>query len=167
MGRFWGKASGVACGSRGRRSLTPPAPECLEGRELRTGAQPYVLAGGRWSDATAITYSIAPDGVAWDRQVNALNAAMDARFVAGAWRDEIARALQTWAAVADIDFARVADSALAFDTAGEVQGDPRLGDLRFGGYDFGDASRLGHAYTPPPNGSTGAGDVALNTAMWP
>ena len=41
----------------------------------------------------------------------------------------------------------------------------RFGDIRFGGYDFGNTSQLAHAYTPPPNGSTAAGDVAVNTAM--
>ena len=135
------------------------------GASSSTGTQPYLLSGDRWSNASPITYSIAADGVTWDRKANVLNAAMDARFAADAWQDEIARALQTWASVADIDFVRVADSALAFDTVGKAQGDARFGDIRFGGYDFDNASQLGHAYTPPPNGSTGAGDVAINTAM--
>ena len=134
-------------------------------RAPATGTQPYLLSGDRWSNATPITYSIAADGVTWDRKANDLNAAMDARFAADAWQAEIARALQTWASVADIDFVRVADSALAFDTVGKAQGDARFGDIRFGGYDFGNASQLAHAYTPPPNGSTAAGEVALNTAM--
>ena len=152
-------------GTRAGRTRRRPALECLERRELLAGTQPYVLTGDRWSNATPITYSIAADGVAWDRKANVLNAAMDARFAADAWQDEIARALQTWASVADVDFVRVADSALAFDAVGKPQGDPRFGDIRFGGYDFDNASQLAHAHTPPPNGSTGAGDVALNTAM--
>ena len=162
---FWKKADGGTSGSRGRRSRNRPVLECLEKRELLTGTQPYVLTGDLWSNASPITYSIAADGVTWDRKTNVLNAAMDARFATDAWQDEIARALQTWASVADIDFVRVADSALAFDTVGKAQGDARFGDIRFGGYDFGNASELAHAYTPPPNGSTAAGDVAVNTAM--
>ena len=153
-------------GTRVGRMRSRPAPECLERRELLTaGARPYVLTGDRWSNASPITYSIAADGVTWDRKANVLNAAMDARFAAAAWQDEIARALQTWASVADVDFVRVADSPLAFDTVGKAQGDARFGDIRFGGYDFDNASQLAHAYTPPPNGSTAAGDVAVNTAL--
>ncbi len=151
-------------GTRAGRTRSRPALECLERRELLTGTQPYLLTGVRWSNDTPITYSIAADGVNWDRKVNVLNAAMDARFASGAWQDEIARALQTWASVANINFVRVADSALAFDTVGKAQGDARFGDIRFGGYDFDNASELAHAYTPPPNGSTAAGDVAVNTA---
>ncbi len=118
MRRFRRKAFGGAGGSRGRRSRTRPALECLEGRQLLTGPQPYALTGDRWPNATPITYSIAADGVTWDRKANVLNAAMDAGFAAGAWQDEIARALQAWAAVADVDFVRVADSPLAYNTAG-------------------------------------------------
>ncbi len=152
-------------GTRAGRTRNRPALESLERRELLAGTQPYALAGDRWSNATPITFSIAADGLTWDRNTNVLNAAMDARFAAGTWQDEIARALQTWASVADVDFVRVADSALDFDTVGREQGDPRLGDIRFGGYDFGNASQLAHAFAPPPNGSTAAGDVAINTAM--
>ncbi len=166
MRRFGEKAVGVACGSRGRRSRNRPVLESLERRELlTTGSQPYLLTGNRWSNATPITFSVAADGVTWDRKANVLNATMDARFATDAWQREVARALQTWASVADINFVRVADSGLAFDAVGMAQGDARFGDIRFGGYDFDDASRLAHAYTPPPNGNTGAGDVALNTAM--
>jgi hypothetical protein len=165
MTGLWTKADGRTSGSRGRRSRNRPALECLEERELLTGTQPYLLSGDRWSDAAPITYSIAADGVAWDRKANVLNAAMDARFAAEAWQGEVARALQTWASVADVDFVRVADSASAFDAVGKAQGDARFGDIRFGGYAFSNASELAHAYGPPPNGSTAAGDVALNTAM--
>src|SRR5829696_3502694 len=97
-------------GTRGGRSRNRPALECLERRELLAGTQPYLLSGDRWSNATPITYSIAADGVTWDRKVNNLNAALDARFGRDAWQAEIDRALQTWASVADIDFVRVADS---------------------------------------------------------
>src|SRR3954462_10859976 len=108
--------------TRPGRSRNRPAPECLERRELLAGTQPYLLSGDRWSNETPITYSIAPDGVTWDRRANNLNAAMDARFGAGAWEDEIARALQTWASVANIDFVPVADSPLDFDVSGKAQG---------------------------------------------
>ena len=156
-------AGRVARGAGGRG--IGPCWNAWRSASSSTGTQPYLLTGDRWSNATPITYSIAADGVTWDRKANVLNAAMDARFAADAWQDEIARALQTWASVANIDFVRVADSALAFDTVGKAQGDARFGDIRFGGYDFGNASQLAHAYTPPPNGSTAAGDVAVNTAM--
>src|SRR5829696_8184573 len=119
-------------GTRAGRNRNRPAPECLERRELLAGTQPYLLSGDRWSNATPITYSIAPDGVTWDRKTNVQNAAMDARFGPDVWQDEIARALQTWASVADIDFVRVDDSPLGYNTVGQAQGDARFGDIRFG-----------------------------------
>ena len=132
-----------------------------------TSGYDYVLTGDSWPNPSHITYSIAPDGVSWDNGVNVLNATFNAKFgTTGAWQYQIAKALATWESVANINIAPVGDGPYAFNTPGLVQGDPRFGDIRFGGYPFPNSSTtLAQTYFPPPDGSTGAGDVEINTAM--
>jgi hypothetical protein len=127
----------------------------------------YVLTGYSWPDPGHITYSIAPDGVAWGGGANVLNATFNAELGAGgAWQYQIAKALATWESVANINVSPVPDGPFAFNTLGLSQGDPRFGDIRFGGYPFPSGSTaLAQTYFPPPDGSTGAGDVQINTAM--
>ena len=127
----------------------------------------YVLTGYSWQNPARITYSIAPDGVFWDHGTNALNATFNAKFGAsGTWERQIALALATWESVANINLVPVQDGPFNFNTLGNSQGDPRFGDIRFGGYAFANNSTtLAETYFPPPNGSTAAGDVEINTAL--
>lgn len=167
--RIPGIWSGLAETPRRKRRARRLGPwaihsESLERRELP--AAPYVLSGFSWNDPTHLTYSIAPDGVFWDHGVNNLNAVFDAKFGAGAWEVQIARALATWETVANVDFSPVPDSFKDQNALGRAQGDPRFGDIRFGGYGFAnDTTTLAQTYFPPPNGSTAAGDVEINTSL--
>lgn len=146
-----------------------PLCDRLEERALMTGipGYDYVLTGYSWQDPGRITYSIAPDGVFWDHGVNGLNAAFNAKFGAsGTWERQIALALATWESVANINIVPVSDGPYDFNTLGDAQGDPRFGDIRFGGYAFANNSTtLAQTYFPPPNGSTAAGDIEINTAL--
>lgn len=146
---------------RGERRRRRPACEALEGRTLLADFQ---LSGLVWPDPSRITYSIAPDQVDWGGRANVLGSSLDARLGAG-WQREAARALQTWASVANLNIARVADSPLALDTWGLAQGDARFGDIRFGGYAFSSTTTLAQTYFPPPGSATISGDVQVNTAM--
>jgi Matrixin len=141
----------------------------LEPRTLLSGGAgyDYVLSGESWANPAHITYSIAPDGVFWDHGTNNLTATFNARFgTSGIWQAQIARALATWESVANINIVPVGDGPYALNTLGLSQGDPRFGDIRFGGYTFLDTTiTLAQTYYPPPNGSTAAGDVSLNTSM--
>jgi hypothetical protein len=104
--------------------------------------------------------------VFWDHGVNDLNASLDARLGSGAWPRQIARALATWEAVANLNIAAVPDGPYDWNTLGLAQGDPRFGDIRFGGYAFpNDTSTVAETDYPPPDGATAAGDVEINTAM--
>jgi hypothetical protein len=67
---------------------------------------------------------------------------------------DIQAAFAAWEAVANIQFVQVADSGLAFNAAG-ANGDIRIGTHYFDG----SSGVLAHAYYPPPNGSSAAGDL--------
>jgi hypothetical protein len=188
MVRFMAEALGerfaLACGRDGKaksfsfwksgpdrstRRRHRPACDRLEERSLMTAiaGYDYVLTGYSWQNPGRITYSIAPDGVLWDHGTNVLNAAFNAKFGAsGTWERQIARALATWESVANINVVPVPDGSYDFNTLGEAQGDPRFGDIRFGGYAFtNNSTTLAETYFPPPNGSTAAGDIEINTAL--
>ena len=142
------------------------ACEGLEPRELLTGpGTDYTLMGGQWDNSRAITYSVAPDGVTWAAGVNNVNASLNAQFGGAGWQSLIARALQTWASVTNLNFSPVGDGPYAFNAPGVNQGDPSFGDVRLGGSNFGTTATIAQTYGPPPNGATGAGDVDLNTGF--
>jgi len=150
---------------RAGRGRSKPACEPLEDRRLMAADPGYILSGNQWANPGHITFSFPPDGVQWDQATNNLNATFNARFGGTAWQDQVAKALQTWASVANLDFVRTDDTALPFDVPGKPQGDPRFGDIRIGGFNFNDATTLAQTYSAPPNGLTAAGDSEINTAQ--
>ena len=162
LGTWKGKGGGRVP-RRGRRVSL----EGLEDRTLlATAGVDYVLSRYSWSNPSKITYSIAPDGVYWVSGVNAINSSLDARFGAGVWRREVARALATWQAVANINIVPVSDGPYDSNAAGKSQGDPRFGDIRIGATAFpGDSKTLAQTYYPPPQGATASGDVEINLGI--
>jgi hypothetical protein len=154
---------------RTRRTRRTPGAERLEERTvLSGGGANYVLSGTQWPNPAHITYSIAPDGVNWGAGNNNLNATFDAQFGNGAWQRALARALATWEAVANIEIVPMGESgAWPLWSTGQTQGDPRFGDIRFGGTNFNNNQMLAQSYSPPTPGATESvyGDVEMNTAM--
>ncbi len=77
------------------------------------------------------------------------------------WQTQILAALNAWVTVVDgalgagtLVFNQVADSGTAFNAGGAT------GDIRFGGEAMdGAGGTLAHAYYPPPNGTSAAGDT--------
>ncbi|WZO96002.1 matrixin family metalloprotease [Isosphaeraceae bacterium EP7] len=153
--------------ARRRSSKFRPQCEALDVRALMTvvPGYDYVLSGLSWANPAKITYSVAPDGVFWDRATNNLAAELDAKIGPNVWRRELARSLQTWASVANINIVAVNDGAYAQNATGAAQGDPRFGDIRFGGFGFASSGVLAQTYFPPPNLSTAGGDVEVNTSQ--
>jgi hypothetical protein len=165
--RIWNRARTAQGAPRASKLRMAPRVESLEARQMLSGtASDYVLSGYSWSNPSHITYSFPADGTPWDGGTDNLNAAFAAQFQNASWARSIAKALQTWASIANINVVPVADSGAPFNTLGLPQGDPRFGDIRIGGYDFQSSTVLAQSYNPPPNGLTGSGDVEINTGFY-
>jgi hypothetical protein len=87
--------------------------------------------GFPWPNASHLTVSFAPDGTAVGSSPSQLFGLFAARHIAAdVWQGEVLRALQTWAASANINFSVVTDDGEPLGTPGALEGDPRFGDLR-------------------------------------
>ncbi len=126
-------------------------------------AQAYVTgptAPGNWGGPGAtVTYSFMATGVSYDEGGGPFTFTALSSFMPGGWQAEIERAMQAWADVANINFVEVADIGEDFDAA------QLSGDIRFGGHVFdGPFGTLAHAYYPPVNGVSAAGDAHFDIA---
>jgi predicted Zn-dependent protease len=137
--------------------------------QLETRLVPYAVTGNAWPNPQLITISFVPDGTLigtnGTQQVGSnLFATFDAKFgSAAAWQDIILKAAQVWAQQTNINFTVVPDDGAPIGSGNYQQGDPNMGDIRIGGYNFGN-SVLGMTYYPPnANNYSIGGDVALNT----
>jgi hypothetical protein len=137
----------------------------LEPLESRT--VPYAPSGNLWPNPQLITLSFEPDGTELGGQSSNLVSTFNADFGSAApWQNALLRAAQTWAQQANVNFTVVNDSGADSGTGNYQQGDPNFGDIRIGGFDFGDNSILAMAFMPPPvNNYSIAGDIAFNTAQ--
>jgi hypothetical protein len=102
-----------------------------------------------------VTYSYMANGVDMSVEGTSPNVAITSLpgFQA-CFLTEISNAFAAWAAITNIQFAQVADSGMPFNDPGAT------GDIRIGAHVFdGVSSTLAHAFAPPPNGDTAAGDL--------
>jgi hypothetical protein len=116
-----------------------------------------------WIDPTNLTVSFPSDGTPIGSTSSSLFNAFGGDTSSDAWRVEVLRGLQSWAAVANVNIGLVSDSGRAFGASGSIQGDSRFGDIRIGGMPL-SPDTLGS--TVPFNWTAGtwSGDVLLNTA---
>lgn len=117
------------------------------------GPGEYATYGTRWSD-TDLTYGFAD-------HTNDLSVA--------AQEAAVARALATWSSVSRLTFTEVRDCGLAFDSPSCLTPDIRItfgtGDHAGGAHDpdfDGPGGTAAHAFYPPPNGASAAGDLHLD-----
>ena len=122
--------------------------ETLENRLLL-----YAVTGYEWAD-TDVSVSFIP-GELFDE--------LDAIAPTEVWQGEFDRALQTWADVSPLTFHFVADTGAPSGASGDVQGDPRFGDIRLGAAPRTD-SYVAYAYYPS-TWSTLGGDISLNSGV--
>ena len=140
-------------------SHQPRAVETLESRILL-----FTTSGNAWPNKDLITISFMPDGTNMGGGTNNLNATFNTKFGAAAtWQNQILKAAQYWAQQTNINFAVVPDNGTATGSGSYQQGDPGFGDIRIGGFNFGN-STLAQAFLPPPiNNYSVAGDIQINT----
>lgn len=152
-----------ALGSRRRASAAAaarPAVEALESRVV-----PYAVSGNAWPSPQLVTISFEPDGTNLGGVSSNLFATFNAKWATTTWQNVILKAAQAWAQQTKLNFAVVADSGAPLGSGSYVQGDPTVGDIRIGGYNFGSNS-LAASYQPPPvNNYSIAGDIQFNTGQ--
>lgn len=155
---WWQTRSAPAIRSRARK-VPPKQLETLESRVLL-----YAASGNAWPNKDLITISFMPDGTNLGGATSNLQSNFNTKFgSAAAWQNQVLKAAQYWAQQTNINFAVVSDNGVAAGSGSYQQGDPNFGDIRIGGFNFGN-SNLAQAYLPPPiNNYSIAGDIQINT----
>ncbi len=128
----------------------------------------YSATGNAWMNPEVITISFMPDGTQMGGYTSNLQSTFNNNAnLAGRWEQQFLQAAQTWAAQTNINFVVVPDDGAPMGGGNYQEGDPGMGDIRIGGYNFG-TSTLGWSYQPPPvNNYSLAGDIEINTgAVW-
>jgi hypothetical protein len=137
-----------------------PALETLESRLV-----PYSATSLHWT-LTDVSVSYLPDGTSLNGKPSSLFAHLDTAGPAALWQREFARALQTWANYAPLNFHFVEDDGSASNTWGLIQGDSRFGDIRLGAIPL--SGMLAGTIFPSTKGSTqggtNSGDIILSTS---
>lgn len=131
--------------------------ESLENRAL------LAAVGGPWPNPRDLTLSFAPDGTQIGLFDSELFATLGRHRAATVWQSDVARAFQTWAAVANIDIGLVPDTGRPFGAAGLAQGDPRFGEIRLGA--FPQARAIASAVPYRAVAGSWSGDVFLNSSL--
>jgi hypothetical protein len=151
-----------------RLSSNPSRPQRvrLEVEFLEERLTPYSVSGNAWVHPELITVSFVPDGTLVNGIASNLQATFNTKFGAAAtWQNVFKEAAQVWAAQTNINFNFVADSGAATGSGSYQQGDAAFGDIRIGGYNFGNTT-LAQAFMPPPvNNYSIAGDIAFDTSQ--
>ncbi len=117
-----------------------------------------------------VTYSFMPDGTRLDTGAkNTLFATMRGHFGSddSVWQNIFTQELNRWAGVSNnhLAFQSHSDGGQKFNVFGSAQNDSHFGDIRIGAHRFDGVSKvLAHAYYPPPNGYTAAGDAHFDNA---
>jgi hypothetical protein len=138
----------------GKRS---PALEQLENRSLLSAATP-------WPNPAHLSLSFAPDGTQVAGQSSALFETLEAPMPEPEWQREILRAFQAWAEMADFNISVVADSGDPIGTPGQMQGDPRFGDIRIAAVQM-PLDVISLSVRPSPRvGGTWSGDILINSS---
>jgi hypothetical protein len=152
--------------AHGRRSAHRPRTR-LNLELLETRIVPYSTSGGSWPHSQLVTISFEPDGTDLGGVSSNLFATLNAHrgWTTSTWQTQILRAAQVWAQQTNVNFAVVSDSGTGVGGGNYQQGDPAIGDIRIGGYNFGTSDLAGASYPPPINNFSIAGDIVFNTGQ--
>ncbi|HSK65491.1 MAG TPA: matrixin family metalloprotease, partial [Anaerolineales bacterium] len=125
----------------------------------------FALDGRKWGSSTpstpggTVTYSFMGNGLNLSAEPNSSGYGSSVAISSlpgfqACFITDIQNAFAAWQAVASIQFVQVNDSGSAFNASGAT------GDIRIGAHTFdGPSGVLAHAYYPPPNGASAAGDM--------
>jgi hypothetical protein len=125
----------------------------------------FALTGTKWGSSTqgtsgeTVTYSFMGNGISLSGEGYGNSVAVTSlpNFRA-CFITKIQNAFAAWQAVANIQFVQVTDNGVAFNADGAT------GDIRIGAHVFdGAQGTLAHAYFPPPNGNSAAGDLHFDS----
>ncbi|HLJ98211.1 MAG TPA: DUF4214 domain-containing protein [Gemmataceae bacterium] len=138
----------------------------LQLEALETRLVPYSISGDAWPSPQLITLSFMPDGTNMGGVQSNLFATFNAKFgTPSVWQNQFLKAAQVWAQQTNINFAVVPDSGADVGSGNYQQGDPSMGDIRIGAFNFG-SSTLAMAYMPPPADNYSlAGDIAFDSGQ--
>src|SRR5437870_3752085 len=135
--------------ARRRVSRTPALRARLQLEALETRLVPYNVSGNAWPHPELITLSFMPDGTNLGGATSNLFATLNAKWSPSVWQYQFLKAAQAWAQQTNINFALVNDSGADSGGGSYEQGDPTMGDIRFGGY-VSSSSILASGVLPPP-----------------
>jgi hypothetical protein len=121
--------------------------------------------GVPWSDARNLTLSFVPDGAPIAAHTSTLFQALNAQQPTADWQGTILQAFQTWAVNANINIGLVSDGGQPLGVAGDLQHDPRFGDIRIGAQPMDQGTLSISVPDDPLVSSTLSGDVLLNSAV--
>ncbi|HEV3116388.1 MAG TPA: matrixin family metalloprotease [Gemmataceae bacterium] len=135
--------------------------------QLETRIVPYTTVGGSWIYPQLITISFEPDGTDLGGVSSNLFATLNAHrgWTTATWQNQILKAAQVWAQQTNVNFAVVSDNGTGIGGGLFQQGDPGMGDIRIGGFNFGSSDLAGADYPQPINNYSIAGDIAFNTGV--
>jgi Matrixin/Bacterial Ig-like domain len=153
--------------SRRQRSGNPAKRSTPQFESLETRMLLYSASGNAWPNPTEITISFMPDGTNLGGGVSSnLQSTFNSKpSLNGKWENVILQAAQTWAQQTNINFTLVTDNGAASGSGVDEQGNPGIGDIRIGGYNFND-STLALTFEPPPvNNFSLGGDMTFNTGQ--
>jgi hypothetical protein len=101
-----------------------PSFELLEERNLLS------VYGLPWPDPKQLTVSFVPDGTSVVGTPSSLYKALNASMPTVQWKTDVLQALQSWAALGNINVGVVSDDGRALGSPGPLQGSPGVGDIR-------------------------------------
>src|SRR5947209_4599696 len=135
--------------------------------QLETRIVPYTTVGGSWIHPQLVTISFEPDGTDLGGVSSNLFATLNAHrgWTTATWQNQILKAAQVWAQQTNVNFAVVSDNGTGIGGGLFQQGDPGMGDIRIGGFNFGTSDLAGADYPQPINNYSIAGDIAFNTGV--
>jgi hypothetical protein len=150
-----------------QRTRAPRRAVRLELEALESRTVPYTATGNAWPSSQLVTISFIPDGTDLGGPTSNLVSTLNSRFgSATTWENVILKAAQTWAANTNLNFSVVSDNGTVSGGGLYQQGDPGMGDIRIGGYNFNNSGLLAFGDMPPPvNNFSVAGDITLNTGQ--